>query len=307
MSEGNRILRASLAVRGPPGVKDNNRVPTPLVLCADDFGLSPGIDAAILALVDAGRLTATTVMAAGPDLEAAAPALLERAGRAEIGLHFTLTDLPPLGSMPRLAPAGRPPALGALIRTAVAGGLDGEEIAAELGRQLDRFEAIFGRPPDFLDGHQHVHVLPGVRGAVFGAFASGRLDRRRVWLRHSAPPVAAWRIAGWPRRKALVVTALAAGLSRAAARHGVSTNDGFLGYTDFRADGSFGAVFAAQLAAARGERTLAMCHPSAATGDTPFADPIAGARRDEYAYLASERFAVDLRRHGVVLARPSWR
>lgn len=276
-----------------------------LVLCADDFGLSPGIDAAILDLIDRGRLTATTVMAAGPDLAAAAPALAARADRAEIGLHIAFTDLPPLGPLPRLMPEGRPPALGALIRAALLGQLDRTEIAAEVDRQIARFRAVFGRAPDFVDGHQHVHVLPGIRGGILAAFADGRLDPRRTWLRHPAPPARAWRVGGWPRQKALVVAALATGLGRDAARHGVAVNDGFLGYTAFRADGSFGAVIAAQLAAA-GPRTLAMCHPSSAAGDTPFDDPIAAARLDEFAYLGSDRFANDLRRHGLTLGRADW-
>lgn len=276
-----------------------------LVLCADDFGLSPGIDAAILDLIDRGRLTATTVMAAGPDLAAAAPALAARANRAEIGLHIAFTDLPPLGPLPRLMPEGRPPALGALIKAALLGQIDRIEIAAEVDRQIARFRDLFGRAPDFVDGHQHVHVLPGIRGAILAAFADGRLDPRRTWLRHPAPPARAWRVGGWPRQKALVVVALATGLRRDAARHGVAVNDGFLGYTAFRADGSFGAVIAAQLAAA-GPRALAMCHPSSAAGDTPFDDPIAAARLDEFAYLGSDRFADDLRRHGLTLGRASW-
>lgn len=283
----------------------DNTVTRTLALCADDFGLSPGIDAAILALIDQGRLTATTVMAAGPDLAATAPALAARGRRAEIGLHLTFTDLPPLGPLPKLMPEGRPPALGALIRRALTGKLDAGEIAAEVDRQVAHFKALFGRAPDFVDGHQHVHVLPGIRSALLAAFADGRLDPAHTWLRDPTPSRAAWTIAGWPRQKALVVAALATGFARAARGRGIAANAGFLGYTAFRADGSFGDVFAAQLAAA-GPAALAMCHPSAATGDTPFPDPIAAARLDEMAYLASDRFAADLARHGLALDRGAW-
>lgn len=276
-----------------------------LVLCADDFGLSAGIDAAVLDLIDRGRLTATTVMVAGPDLAAAAPALAARRDRVEVGLHLTFTDLAPLGPMPRLCPDDRPPALAAVLRAALTGQLDAAEIAAEIDRQLARFVAVFGGPPDFIDGHQHVHVLPPMRRALFAAFADGRLDPARTWLRHPAPPAGAWRLGGWPRRKAAIVAALSLGLRRDAARASVAVNDGFFGYTDFLADASFGAVFAAPLAAA-GRSALAMCHPSRAEGDTPFADPIAAARRDEYAYLASDRFAADLARHALALGRPAW-
>lgn len=278
---------------------------TSFVLCADDFGLSAGIDAAILDLIDSGRLSATSVMVGGPDLPAAARTLAERADRAEIGLHLTFTDLPPLGSLPRLAPEGTPPALGKLIATAVGRRLDRAEIAAEVERQIARFEALVGRAPDFIDGHQHVHVLPGIRQAVFAAFDAGRLDRRRTWLRDPTPPGQAWIIGGWPRQKAAIIAALSFGLAGDAARHGVATNQGFLGYTAFRADGSFGSVFAAQLPTAT-TTTLAMCHPSQDVGDTSFPDPIAAARLNEYAYLASDRFAADLAARGLTLGRPGW-
>ena len=46
------------------------------------------------------------------------------------------------------------------------GVLDTDEIRAEVARQLDRFEAGLGFPPDHIDGHQHVHVLPGIRRAL---------------------------------------------------------------------------------------------------------------------------------------------
>ncbi|MDR3497477.1 MAG: ChbG/HpnK family deacetylase, partial [Ancalomicrobiaceae bacterium] len=41
---------------------------TILQLCADDFGLSEGIDRGILALIADGRLSATSCMVAGPAL-----------------------------------------------------------------------------------------------------------------------------------------------------------------------------------------------------------------------------------------------
>ena len=41
------------------------------------------------------------------------------------------------------------------------------EIRAEIERQLDTFEKHLGFPPDHIDGHEHVHVLPGIRQSLF--------------------------------------------------------------------------------------------------------------------------------------------
>ena len=39
-------------------------------------------------------------------------------------------------------------------------------LTAEITRQFEAFAAAFGRPPDFVDGHHHVHLFPQIRDAV---------------------------------------------------------------------------------------------------------------------------------------------
>ena len=51
--------------------------PTPLLLCADDYGLAPGVNAAIRDLIAQGRLTATSVMSLCPHWREGAAALRE--------------------------------------------------------------------------------------------------------------------------------------------------------------------------------------------------------------------------------------
>src|SRR5207245_779793 len=89
-------------------------------LCADDYAIAPGVDAAIRDLLARGRLNATSVMAVAPSFRSEAPALaaLATERRAAIGLHLTLTGpfrpltafrplsgdaFPPLAAMARLA------------------------------------------------------------------------------------------------------------------------------------------------------------------------------------------------------------
>jgi predicted glycoside hydrolase/deacetylase ChbG (UPF0249 family) len=155
----------------------------PVALCADDYGIAPGVDDGIVALAEAGRISAISCMTVLPRWPAAAQRLPPLAATVEIGLHFTLTLLAPLGTMPGLAPDGRLPPLGRLLAAAAARRLDRAEIAAEFARQWDAFTAALGRPPDFVDGHQHVHQFPVVRDAVAAALAG-----RPVWLRKTATP-----------------------------------------------------------------------------------------------------------------------
>ena len=133
------------------------------VLAFDDFAFTPAVSAGILQLLEAGRISATGAMTNRPSWQADAAQLRAFAGRADLGLHLNLTVGEPLGRMTGLAPAGTLPRMDEMIRASLARSLPGAEIAAEIERQLDAFEQAMGAPPDFVDGHQHVHGLHGVR------------------------------------------------------------------------------------------------------------------------------------------------
>jgi predicted glycoside hydrolase/deacetylase ChbG (UPF0249 family) len=90
-------------------------------------------------------------MASGADFASEGRLLAPLVSGIDLGLHLTLTGQ---RSLPRLALA------------ACLGRLDAGAVAIALRDQLDAFLAAFGRPPDFIDGHQHVHLLPVVRGQV---------------------------------------------------------------------------------------------------------------------------------------------
>ena len=64
-----------------------------IVVCADDYALAPGVSKAIRALIEQGRLNATSVMTVVPGFatEAAVLAMTVSPFRFETGLHVTLT------------------------------------------------------------------------------------------------------------------------------------------------------------------------------------------------------------------------
>lgn len=275
--------------------------PHPLVLCADDYGLSAGVDQGILELVAAGRLSAVSCMTATPRWPEAARQLLPWCDRVDIGLHLTLTDQEPAGSAPSLAPAGRLPPLGRLAKALLADPSARVEAAEQLGRQLDAFERALGRPPDHIDGHQHAHLLPGIRAAVIEA--ARRLGaRRRVYLRSTWEGPTAILRRGGERRKALVLALMGRGLHRRAARAGVPTNDSFRGATTFAPGPGCREEFR-RFFAGPGARPLVMCHPGRVDAELVARDPLTGRREDELRYFASDAFLEDLAHAGVYLAR----
>src|SRR5690606_39317197 len=61
-----------------------------IVICADDFGIDPAADEAILRLAELGRLNATSCLAEGPGFAGHASAL--RASGLQLGLHLNFTE-----------------------------------------------------------------------------------------------------------------------------------------------------------------------------------------------------------------------
>ena len=275
--------------------------PRPVILCADDFALTEGVSEGILRLADTRRLTAISCMTASPLWRSLAGRLDPIEDRCDIGLHLTLTDLEPLGPLPRLAPAGRLPRLGRLMAAAFAGALDAAEVRDELRRQWDAFVAARGRPPDFVDGHRHVHLLPGVREAVLDlATIAGR--ERRPYLRvcWEAPGQVLAR--GIAVSKALFLCSLSIPLRRDVGRLGLAANDSFRGVHAFDAAADYPGLFPRFLAG-RACRPLVMCHPGFVDTRLHAVDAVTDQRRREYDYFASERFLADLEDAGCHLAR----
>ena len=292
-----------MAFRGPPARRPTEQ--STVVLCADDFAISPGVSAAIIDLLARQRLSATSCMTASRHWPSLADGLVPHAGSADIGLHLTLTDACPLGEMPHLAPDGRLPPLGRLLPAALTRRLARPEIAAEIAaeirRQLDAFVSARGCMPDFIDGHQHVHLLPVIRGEVLALFA-GPLAGARPYLRVCWEPpgqILARRVA---MVKASVVAALSLPLRREARRRAIACNDSFRGVADYADAGAYLKEFPRFLRGP-GKRPIVMCHPGFADAELAAVDALTDEREREYAYFAGDRFLEDLALANCRLAR----
>ncbi|MBM3653074.1 MAG: ChbG/HpnK family deacetylase, partial [Alphaproteobacteria bacterium] len=209
----------------------------------------------------------------------------------------------PLSSMPKFAPTGEFPPLAQIVRMAYGKRLPMDEIRGEIDRQFDRFEAIADRPPDHVDGHQHIHVLPGIRTALLDAMAARGLGGR-VWLRDAGDGVHRILARRANARKALSALSLASGFRREARRRGFSVNDGFAGFSDFHPSFDYARIFQSYLRAP-GRRHLIMCHPGHVDEDLRQLDPVTITREQELAFLLSSRLPEMLERRGLRLARLS--
>jgi predicted glycoside hydrolase/deacetylase ChbG (UPF0249 family) len=258
------------------------------VLTADDYALTPGVSAGILDLLEAGRIAAAGAMTNRPHWRSGAAAFGQFSGAADLGLHFNLTCGIPLTRMKRLAPAGELPKLPALLRGGVAGLLPSAEIAAELEAQIDAFQQAMGRPPDFIDGHQHVHALPGVR-SVLADVLPRRFPQAKPYLRDPADRIASIRARGRHEAKAALLASLARPFAPRMQALGFALNDGFSGYSRFDARADYASDFASYLVAP-GARLLIMCHPGLVDDELLGLDPATQSREVEMAFFLSSRF-----------------
>ncbi len=270
--------------------------PRRLAVCADDFGLSPGIGDAVVELSRAGRLTATSCLVNGPHWPREAERLRSLPAVVERGLHFNLTEGAPLSpSLRAVWPAL--PALPRLLRDALLWRLPLAAIAQEWRAQWEAFVNATGRVPDFVDGHQHVHHLPGVRDIVLAGVAGVAGAPGTVAVRSTAHLPGP----GSGVKRAVIAFSGGRVLERALRARGVPHNTVLLGAYDFRG-ADYRSRMQAWLRAVPAHGGLLFCHP-ARIGEP--GDPIAAARVREAAYLRSDDFADDLRSAGVSLG-PTW-
>ncbi len=272
-----------------------------IVLCADDYGLSPGVNTAIRDLLKRGRINATSAMMVTPAIDQAEADALA-AIKAEqpsiaIGLHVTLTTpFRPLTAGYAPLRDGTFLSIGQTLGAAMLRQLKPTLLAAEIRAQIEKFTATFGVPPDYLDGHQHVQIFPQVRDAFLEIVSK---DLPNSWVRQCGrvTPLSS-RLAD---RKGLLLDILSNGFRARAARLGVRTNPGFGGSYDFNANPDFAALFP-QFLNGLPDGSVVMCHPGFVDETLKRLDPLTDLREAEYAFFAAETFPKIMAANRVTLA-----
>jgi predicted glycoside hydrolase/deacetylase ChbG (UPF0249 family) len=142
---------------------------TPLVLTADDYGLTDATSRAIVELGRRGAVTATSVLAVAPGIERRL-GWLDDAPSLSVGVHLAI-----VGEDPPLLSASEVPTLvdrrgrfasswRVLLPRLAARRIDPADVRRELAAQIDLVAARAA--PTHLDSHQHVHLWPSVAAVV---------------------------------------------------------------------------------------------------------------------------------------------
>ncbi len=210
-----------------------------LIVNADDFGFTAGVNRAIVEAHARGIVTSSTLMANGRAFEDAV-GLAKSVPRLSVGCHVVLIDGEPVLDARQLPSITSAHSNGARFRDglksfaarALAGRLNPDEIEAETSAQIRKLQSA-GIAVSHLDTHKHTHLFPpvlrpllratracGVR-AIRNPFGPSKplksselLKRPNLWTRYA---------------EVRILRALAAKFRDAAKREGMVTPDGTLG------------------------------------------------------------------------------
>jgi chitin disaccharide deacetylase len=166
-----------------------------LIVNADDFGLTHGVNRAIAACHQRGIVSSATLMATGACFDEAV-AMAAQLPRLGVGCHVVLVDGEPLlpASQVRslLAPGTNRfyHSIGEVLRAVAVGRFRAEEVEAEAGAQLARLRGS-GIEVSHFDSHKHTHMFPSLlRPLLRAASAHGVMSVRNPF---EAPGAVSWR------------------------------------------------------------------------------------------------------------------
>lgn len=150
-----------------------------LIINADDFGLTAGVNRAIVEAHGDGVVTSATLMANGPAFEDAVAAARSTSNLSNlsVGCHVVLVDgapvSPPEAVDTLLAIRSAEPgkfysSLSAFAARAMLGGFDRDQLVAEVTAQIRKIQST-GLQVTHLDTHKHAHIFPEILGALIRA------------------------------------------------------------------------------------------------------------------------------------------
>jgi predicted glycoside hydrolase/deacetylase ChbG (UPF0249 family) len=233
-----------------------------LIINADDFGLAPGVNRAIVELQQAGALSSTTLMATAAYFSAAVYLAFAQPALA-VGCHVVLVDGSPClhaAEVPSLLGPGDVfrPTVGNFLRDLLRGRIREQEIEAEAIAQIRRIQSS-GLTVSHIDSHKHLHAFPRVLAPLLraarecGVFCV-RNPFEPWWSLRATRGASAWR-----RTQVRAMQTQRRAFTRLTTQHGMMTADGSIGVL---ATGSLDdSVLRSLLQAMPGGTWELVCHP----------------------------------------------
>jgi len=242
---------------------------------ADDFGADQFHDAAMLTLLEDGKIDGVSIFSELLNEENTRKLKnLKDTHSIQIGLHFNLTSGDGL------------PNVSELLRNAISRSLDEDHVKDSLAAQLNVFQSKFGYLPDFLDGHQHVHSFPLINQAVSQVLSKYKFSGwvRNVGSRESLSLIQSIKFSYL--KKFLVLQVLAFFHRRNLRKNNILHNTNFHGLLPLTNPEKLESALPNLYDANFPISTVIMCHPGSLLGASS-ADHPSRSRDIEFKFLSS--------------------
>ena len=257
-----------------------------IIVCADDFGVSSDVNDAIIRLLEHERISAVSCLVHGKAWAQGAVLLKNFRGMVDIGLHLFYEEMP----------------FNEILTLAYTKRLSRKTILKKFKFQLDSFMESTGMPPDYIDGHQHIHQLPVFRAALMDLIDSAGFDK--IYIRNSASSlddILKRRISIF---KNIFIALPGFSLKKDLSNKKIPTNNDFLGIYNFNTTDDPGEIFEKLLRTVKKTNSIFVCHPGCGhklpNGKSNFFDK---KRAEELKYFESDQYKDTLERRGLYLSR----
>jgi chitin disaccharide deacetylase len=281
-----------------------------LLVIADDFGIGPETSRGILDLAVRGLVTGTVLLVNSPSAPRAVSEWRRAGEPAELGWHPCLTldgPISPIGSVPSLVGFdGKFWPLGTFLRHLFQRHIRPEEIRVELLAQYQRFVDLVGRPPGFINSHQHVALFAPIGDILMELLKTAP---RPPYVRRVREPWSLLKTIGGARGKRMVLGTLGRRQARRLERAGFHGADWLVGLSNPN-EARNPDYFTRWIEHTAGRAVELMCHPG-------HIDPALGGRdgtapgssqlwrAEEYRRLGEPAFADACERAGFRRVRPT--
>jgi len=277
-----------------------------LIINADDFGLTSGVNRAIVEAHQHGVVTSTTLMANSMAFEEAVR-FAKSNSQWSVGCHVVLLDGQPLIDPARL-PSLVVPTSGNSFRDGVAGfavramsgRVDPDQVEAETTAQIRRLQA-HGLTVSHVDTHKHTHIFPAALQGILRAARTCSIRAIRNPFEVVAANFARAQSGLWKRyAQVKILRGLAGSFRRAVTKAGLKTPDGTLGIV---ATGHLNANLFRDIADNMPEGTWEfVCHPGYVDEDLrTIRTRLRQQREEELAILTSPEARATLEARGIGL------
>lgn len=235
-----------------------------VILCADDFGISPSVSKSICMLAEKKRISATSVMVVYEDWKTHCRTLMSLQRHLDIGLHFVLTDALPVSPFKKIPSIVSLDAsfynMKQFMKLAWLGQIKKEDVIEELTSQYDEFVDTFGVLPDFIDGHHNVHQYPIVDDAVI-EFVKNRRIENKIYLRNTAHSLNSVFMQGFEFLKTALISFQGSSFKKKLLDNDMRTNESFGGVYNLTRSNKFEEKIVEFCCSANSKNGIVMVHP----------------------------------------------